>query len=373
MASVRRWTFDANGLEAFVVVDRWVHGLAAGGLRFSPEVTTEELERLAVTMTRKWAVLDLPFGGCKLGIRGDVEGTEKEAALRAFGLAAREVMRDRVVTGPDLGTNARNISVFYRALGQDPYEMVADRLCGLGFHPTPRPRYARFLRELGEESTGLALTHAAFAAWRLVHASVARPTVSIQGYGSVGRVVAEEMSRQGARIICLADAEGCLRHPDGLAVEALTGSRAGLMSRSHLPPGTEEVPREAWMEWEADLLVPASIPDAIDRTNLDQARARMVVEAANIPIREDIEAALYRRGVVVLPDFLVNGGLAATFGLLLVRNWRRSHGLMREVIRRIVDATTEVVRTALDEGRNPRAVAVEMAEARLRTSRPSRP
>ncbi|MFQ5986916.1 MAG: Glu/Leu/Phe/Val dehydrogenase dimerization domain-containing protein [Thermoplasmata archaeon] len=373
MGSIRSWTFDAHGLEAFVVLDRWGHGLGAGGLRFSPNVTAEELERLALTMTRKWAILDLPFDGAKLGIQGNPGKARKKAALRAFGRAARGVMRNRVVTGPDLGTNSRDISAFYKAVGQDPYRLPADRLRELGFHPTPRSVFAQFLKELGEESTGLAVTRAALAAWERLHPSGELPTVSIQGYGSVGRTVAEEMARRGARVLCVADADGCLRHPDGLEVTSLRGSQPGTLGRSHLRTGTEEAPREAWMEWESDLLVPASIPDAINRENVGQVKAKMIVEAANIPVQEDVETELQRRGVFVLPDFLVNGGAAAAYGLLLTQEWREQGSLLREIFRRIVGATTAVVNQSIKEGQSPREVALEIVEARLRPSRPLPP
>ena len=366
MGVVDHWSFDPHGLQAFVVVDRWSRGLAAGGLRFTRSVTLPELERLALTMTRKWAILDLPFGGAKLGIRGEPEAPDKEIALQEFGRSAADVMRGRIVTGPDLGTGRHDISVFYRAMGEDPYQNAADPLSRLGFHPTPRPRYARFLKEMSEEITGLAVTHAALAAWKSVRTSDDSPTVSIQGFGSVGRVVAEEMARRGARVLCIADAEGSLRHSEGLAVERLAGTQAGIMDWSHLPEDTEAGPREAWMEGEADLLVPASVPDAINRENVGEVKAKMIVEAANIPIPEDIERDLHRRGVMVLPDFLVNGGAAATYGLLLVQEWSREESLRREVVRRIVGATTDVVDRSVAESRSPREVAVEMAEARLR-------
>ncbi len=191
MGAVDHWSFHPNGLEAFVVVDRWSQGLAAGGLRFTRSVTLQELGRLALTMTRKWAILDLPFGGAKLGIRGDPESADKEIALQEFGKAAADVMRGRVVTGPDLGTGGHDISAFYRAMGEDPYQNAADPLRRLGFHPTPRPRYARFIKNLSEVVTGLAATRAALAAWEHVRTSEDPPTVSIQGFGSVGRVVAE--------------------------------------------------------------------------------------------------------------------------------------------------------------------------------------
>ncbi|MDX1534486.1 MAG: hypothetical protein R3291_02575, partial [Thermoplasmata archaeon] len=96
-------------------------------------------------------------------------------------------------------------------------------------------------------------------------------------------------------------------------------------------------------------------------------------EAANIPVPLEAEQELHRRGVVVLPDFLVNGGAAATYGLLLTQAWSRKEDLLREVLHRIVGGTTEVVERSLEEGRAPRDVAVELAKSRLRPPEPLPP
>lgn len=360
-----RHAFKVKGLEANIVVDSWVNGLAAGGLRYSPGVTQEHLRRLARTMSRKWTLLDLPFGGCKLGIRGDPESSKKVTVLRAFARTAENVLRDRIVTGPDLGTSFREMGVFFRALGQDGYDVAADRLCARGLHPTPKKRYIRILNELEGESTGLAVARAALEAWSRVQGGSDEITVSIQGFGQVGRVVAREMARQGTRVVCIADAEGALWNPRGLDPQSLGESRPGIVDRTRLPPWTEEAPRETWASRDVDLLVPAAIPDAIHRENVHRVRAKMVVEAANIPIPEDVETQLHRRGVFVVPDFLVNGGLAATFGLLVTREWWRSRSVLSEAIQRIVDATNRVVEAALEQNREPRKVAVELADSPL--------
>ncbi|MDX1534779.1 MAG: Glu/Leu/Phe/Val dehydrogenase dimerization domain-containing protein, partial [Thermoplasmata archaeon] len=290
---MNHWVFDANGLKAYVVVDRWSRGLAAGGLRFTPQVALEEVRRLASTMTLKWGILDLPFGGAKLGIRGNPEAKRKQTALQAFGKAAGDVMRNRIITGPDLGTDGHDISTFYRAMGENAYQNAADPLKRQGFRPTPRPRYSRFIKELSEEATGLAVARAALAAWERVRTKEVPPTVAIQGFGSVGRVVAQEMVRQKARVTCLADARGSLRDPGGLAIDRLIGPQPGIMDRSRLARGVEEGPREDWMAEEVDILVPASVPDAITKENVGEVRARLVVEAANIPVRVEAEQELH--------------------------------------------------------------------------------
>lgn len=353
-----------GGLEAWVIVDRFRSGLAGGGLRFHPAVSPEELRRLARTMTWKWRVLDLPFGGCKLGIRGDPAVEDAGEVLRRFAEAATPFLQDRVFTGPDMGTTPRDLRPFFAVLGQDAYDVVTRRLRGQGVEPTDKGGYRRILRDLQGRITGIGVAQAARDAWERFDGSLQDVGVAIQGYGSVGRVVAEEMYRYGARIVGIADARGSVLHPSGLDPRRLAGPERGLLNRDRLPEGTETGPPQDWLRAEADILIPAAVADAITRDDVDRVTARLVVEAANIPVERAAERALHGRGVLVLPDFLVNGGLAGAFGVLVTRPWRRPQDVEAEVVRRIVAATRRVVEAALRTGRPPREVAEELAATR---------
>lgn len=361
MAKPEEVVVGVDDLEAYVVIDRLVEGLAGGGLRFHPSASREELRRLARTMTLKWATLGLPFGGCKLAIRGDPATERKEEVLRRFAQEVGPFVRDRVFTGPDMGTTPADLRPFFATVGQDAYDVVAGRLRAQGHRPTPKEDYRRIMGELQDRITGRALARATRKAWGRVGGSLQGVPVAVQGYGSVGRVVTEEMSRYGARIVAVADARGTVYRRQGLDPRLLLGPEPGIVNRDRLPEGTEALPAEAWLEAEAEILVPASVADAIDGRNVDQVQGRLLSEGANIPVPEDVERELHSRGVLVLPDFLVNGGLAGAFGALLTRTWQHAGDVETEVVWRIVSTTLRVLNLAMREDRPPREVAQEMA------------
>ncbi len=356
---------DLSGPQAYIAVDRFRSDLAGGGLRFSPSVSQEELQRLALTMTHKWALLELPFGGCKLGVKGDPAANEKAALLVQFARRAKGFLRDRIFTGPDMGTSPGDLRSFFSEMGQDSYDVVRGKLEDRGYTPTPKDSYRRILRTIQHDVTGVAVARAAEVAWETFQGPILGAKVSIQGFGSVGKAAAIEFDRLGATVVCIADVEGCVWHPDGLGVEDLVGPSRGIMDRERLPVGAKKMPREDWVGVDADILVPAAVADAINPDNVGKVKARMVVEAANIPVSHELERQLHQAGVLVLPDFVVNGGLAGAFGALLTGKWDAAGSVLDDVIRRITFATSEVVKKGLDEERSPRDIAVEVAESRL--------
>lgn len=361
MAEGEELVVEREGLEGFVAVDRFVGGLAGGGLRFHPDVGLSELRRLARTMSAKWALLGVPFGGAKLGIRGDPTAAGKEGAIRWFAQEARSTVRDRVFTGPDMGTSFSDMRPWNDVLGQDAYDVVVGRMRRGGKDPTPRRDYRRIMRAVQGSITGVAVARATQAVWKRMGRRLEGTPVAIQGFGDVGRVVAEELFAAGARVVAIADALGCVTRSLGLDPRRLVGPQPGTMDRAGLPDGAAARAGTAWLETEAEILIPAAVADAIRGDNVEEVRARLVVEAGNIPVTEEAEGALHRRGVTVLPDFLVNGGLAGAFGALTTRRWARAADVKREVISRIVGSTLRVVDQAREGTGTPREVARELA------------
>lgn len=365
MSSGEELRLDVLGLQAYITVDRFRNGIAGGGLRFSPSVSLRELQRLALTMTHKWALLELPFGGCKLGIRGNPSTRDKTEILALFAREAKGFLQDRIFTGPDMGTSPADMRTVFSELGQDSYDVVNGRLEALGYAPTSKSEYRRILRTLQHDVTGVAVAQASKAAWEKFQGPFVGARVSIQGFGSVGKAAAIELDRLGALVVGIADAEACVWDPDGLDVEVLVGPRNGIVNRENLTGGAKEIQRDEWVGLEVDILMPAAVADAINSRNIDKVRAQMVVEAANIPVSHEAERRLHESGILVIPDFVVNGGLAAAFGALLTREWDNGDEVFEDVTRRIASSTSKVVQKALSEGRNPRDIAVEIAESRL--------
>ncbi len=351
-------------MEGYVVIDRLTQGLAGGGLRFHHDVGLSELRRLARTMTHKWSLLGLPFGGCKLGIRGDASRPDKQHIIQGFAEEVKAFVRDRVFTGPDMGTSPPDLRPFFSSLGQDSYDVVAQKLQSAGYRSTPKDGFRSVMRKVQATVTGIGVARATEEAWKRIAGSLQGVRVSIQGYGSVGRAAAEELGRLGASVVCIADEEGCLWNPQGLDLSALRGPTPGILNRGDLPGRTESMSGTRWLQVDSDILVPAAIADAINWTNVQDVKAKLVVEAANIPVPEDVEAHLHRKEILVLPDFLVNAGLACAFGVLVTDLWERPNDVFEEVARRIVHSTSHVVDRALGQGHLPREAAVELSKSR---------
>ncbi|MDN5697760.1 MAG: hypothetical protein L0G70_07265, partial [Rubrobacter sp.] len=132
----------------------------------------------------------------------------------------------------------------------------------------------------------------------------------VQGFGSMGGSTARYLVRNGIRVVGAVDAKGVIFNPEGVDVERLLRTRSayGELDRSVLGPGDEELPLSEWLSVEAEVLVPAAISYAIDAENCDEVNARIISEAANVPVTAEAERRLLARGIPVIPDFIANAG-----------------------------------------------------------------
>jgi len=313
------WTDPVTGREGHIVIDRLVRGLAGGGTRLRAGCTVEEVERLARAMSYKNGALQLPVGGAKAGLDVDPHDPEAVPMLTRFVRAMYPIFSTYMGTGEDLGTSQEMLVEVFSQVGLGtPIHAV------LRHSADPAGTAERLRRALGVRVDGVGLVdlvggygvaEAAAAA-----AELAGARVSVQGFGSMGGSAARYLAAKGARIVCVADAGGCVINPDGLDVEALLGSRSpyGDLDRSRLRATDREAPREAWLGVDSDVLVPAAVADVIDEHNCDLVKAKLVVEAANIPTTGGAERRLHERGVKVIPDFVANAGTNAWFWWLIL-------------------------------------------------------
>ena len=312
------WTDPVTGTKGYLVVDRLIRGLASGGFRVRDGLDLAEVAGLAQAMTRKEALAYdpsdryVPLGGAKGGLDLDPTAPELEDVLTRFFGAIRPFLTERWATGEDFG------------IRQDTLDAAAKRV-GLGstieavFARLEDPEAARGrLREAFDvevEGIGLAdlvggygVAEAAVALIERDGCSVEGSTAVVQGFGSIGGAAARYLERAGVKIVGIADRAGLLVDHHGLEVGSLLAARdaTGCIDRAAVPPGVTQRPREAWLDLEVDLLVPAAMSYVIDDTNVQRIRAARVVEGANMPLRSSAEAFLGDRGIPVLPDFLAN-------------------------------------------------------------------
>ncbi|MCK4177875.1 Glu/Leu/Phe/Val family dehydrogenase [Aciditerrimonas ferrireducens] len=284
-------------------------GPAKGGIRFHPALTAGEVVALAADMTLKTAVVDIPFGGGKGGVRCDPAALslgELERLTRRYTVGIASLLGpDRDVPAPDVNTDERVMAWL-----QDTVDLLQG-----GAVPgvvTGKPLAVGGMR-LHSGATASGVVRCVRAALSALGRPVAGQRVVVQGFGKVGRPLAFLLASAGCRVVAVADVAGATWNPAGLDVGALaahadrTGSVAGFAGGAALDPA------ELWAV-EADVAVPAALEGAIDRSQAEALRARLVVEAANGPVTPAADEVLARRGVTVVPDILANaGGVTASY------------------------------------------------------------
>lgn len=278
---------------ALIVIDSTIGGRSRGGLRIVPDLTEAELWVAARAMTLKYGLLGLPQGGAKAGIRGNPEAPaeERQRMLKGFASAVRPYLIERVYQpDADLGTR-----------GQD----IRWMMCAEGL-PVKRREWR------GRSSgyfTAVGCVAAARAALEWQQGEFGGKTVAIEGFGSVGSVVADLLGSGGATVVAISTSRGALYDPDGLDVDRLLEMAADVGSRVvEEYDASLTLQREDLLELPIDVLFPCARHHSLNGENVDRIKARTICAGANNPATPEAEAALQDRGVLVLPDFVCNSG-----------------------------------------------------------------
>jgi glutamate dehydrogenase/leucine dehydrogenase len=356
-----------TGLLAFIVVDEFVDGMAGGGMRMTPSVTEEEVRRLAEVMTCKWAAMGIPFGGAKTGVVGNPNDPKKQDILRAFGKLARPLLSTSVFTGSDMGISSDELGVVFEEVGIDTINLV---LRHQGMEGMIRVRKDVRISNLGGEGfeeliTGWGVAQATDEAWSLMGNDLEGATVSIQGFGAVGKSTAVFLDGVGAKVVCISDAEGTVFNKDGLNVQKMADNQveAGLVNRKKLPKSVKRHNRDYWLTPKVDILIPAAVADAIDKSTIRRVKALLIVEGANIPASHEIEEKLHKKGVFIVPDFIANAGLSCGFGLIVTGEVGRVRkDVFGETGKRIRKAVRSVYRATKKKKITPRQAAIEYSQ-----------
>ena len=341
------------GLHAVLVVDNVARGPSIGGLRIAPDVSVQECFRLARAMTLKNAAADLPHGGGKSVLWGDprMPREKKEPLLRAFAHALRN--EADYIFGPDMGTDETCMAWIKDEIGR-----AVGLPAALGGIP---------LDELG--ATGWGLFHCGEMAAGHLGMKLEGARVAIQGFGAVGRHAARFLAARGSVLVAASDTHGTLADERGIDVAALARLKEqGRPLRDH--PVGRKLDRDAVIDVDCDIWIPAARPDVIDERNVGRLRAKLVLQGANVPFTEGAERALHARGVLVMPDFIANAGgvICAAFEYA-----GATRGQAFQAIEEKVRANTATVLAAAAQQRvAPREAAVALASERVRAAMKTR-
>lgn len=317
------WIDPETHAKGYLVIDRLRGGVCAGGIRMRKGLSQKEVERLARTMTYKLAVLGLPLGGAKGGVDYDPSAPEALDVLRRFLETHRPFLLECWSTGEDLGTKEEDILRVLEGIGiQSPVQ------ASITHHPQRTTVIERLKKAFSlviddmlatDVTTGYGVAVAAKRAAEVLGMDLAYTTVGVQGFGSVGASAALYLQKLGCKVVAVADAKGTIYKETGINIPEILPLRdkLGTINRERLNGGYTLLPREDWLNFNVDILVPAAIADAINIDNVHNVSAKIIVEAANIPTTAEAERILYGKGVLVIPDFIANAGGAGLLGAIL--------------------------------------------------------
>jgi glutamate dehydrogenase (NAD(P)+) len=287
-----------------------------GGIRYSLAVNEDEVMALAALMTYKCAIVDVPFGGAKGGVRISVHNYSQGELERITRRYTAELIKKNFigpgidVPAPDYGTGPREmawIADTYMTLSPDKLEglaCVTGKPVGQGGVRGRREATGRGVYFGVREACAVAEDMKALG----LGVGLAGKRVAVQGLGNVGYHAAKFLGEGGATIVALSEYEGAIANPRGLDLEAVVRWRSETKSLLNFPGATNLPDRNAVLEVDCDVLVPAALENVITSENAPRVRAKIVAEGANGPTTAEASDFLTKKGVLVIPDAYLNAG-----------------------------------------------------------------
>ncbi len=345
----------AIGVFNGVRVQHWdARGPFKGGTRYFPELTLEEVTALAMLMTWKCAIADIPFGGAKGGVCVDTKKMsqhELERLTRRYvSLIFEYLGPHRDIPAPDMYTDAQTMAwimdTYSQLKGYSVPESVTGKPIEIG------GSWGRL------EATGRGVIHCVKQAAQRNNLKLKGATVAIQGFGNVGFHAAEAAQEIGCKIIAVSDSTGGIYCADGLNSEDVLTHKEKTGTVQNYK-GCQNITNDELLELQCDVLIPAALENQITCKNADKIKAKMVAEAANGPTTPDADKALYEKGICLIPDILANSGGVTVSYFEWVQNLTREQWPLEKVNRKLETKMTKAFDDVLS--------IVEREESDMRT------
>ena len=361
---VKRDDGSTDVFTGYRVQHNVARGPAKGGIRFHPHADLDDVRALAMWMTWKCALVDVPFGGAKGGVTVDptsLSATELEALTRRFATELEGIIGpDSDIPAPDVGTNAQVMAWIMDTVSMHRGYSVPGVVTG---------KPVAIGGSVGRsDATGQGAVYVIDAAIRRAGGELRGSTAAVQGFGNVGAASARLLHEAGVRVVAVTDVYGGVVAEDGLDIPQLLrhveehGSVVGA-------PGTRPIDNATLFALDVDVLVLAALEGQITGVNAGTVRARILAEAANGPVTPDADEILRHNGVTVIPDILCNAGGVVVSYFEWAQNRAALAWTLDEVndrLRRQMLAAAEAVwdRAATD-GIPPRLAAQSLAIERV--------
>jgi len=291
--------------EGYRVVHSDHLGPSKGGIRYSMDVNLDEVKALAAWMTWKCAIVNIPYGGAKGGIKCNPRAMSKgelERLTRAYTVSMKEVFGpESDIPAPDMGTGPQEmawiVDEYSKIKGQNSWAVVTGKPIVLG-------------GSLGRvEATGRGVMVSTRSALAKLGIKPTEATCVVQGFGNVGSKAAKLIEQMGVKIIAISDISGGYYSADGIdvseAIEYVANSESRTLEGF---VGVQKVSNAELLELECTVLVPAAMEDQITPENAHNIKAKLIVEGANGPTTAEADSILDEKGILVVPDILANAG-----------------------------------------------------------------
>ena len=339
-------------------------GPTKGGIRYHPDVSLDEVRALAMWMTWKCAVVNIPYGGAKGGVICDpstLSAGELERLTRRYASEIALVMGpESDIPAPDVNTNPQIM-----AWMMDTYSMHK----GYSIPAVITGKPISVGGSLGRrEATGRGVAITAREVARRLGLDLHGATVAVQGFGNVGSVSAYLIHDLGCKIVAVSDVFGGIYNPDGLDPRDVLRYMADAKTVVGYP-GSDTITNAELLELPVDFLVPAALENQISSRNADKVRARIIVEGANGPTTPEADVILASKGTLVVPDILANAGGVVVSYFEWVQGlqsffWEEEE-INANLERIMVNAFNDVIATAERQGTNLRVAALVLAIHRV--------
>lgn len=292
--------------EGYRVQHNMTLGPGKGGIRFHPHVDLSETTALAMLMTFKCALVGLPLGGAKGGVKVDPNQLSRQELQ---GLTRRYAMEigpfvgpDKDVPAPDIGTDKQTMAWF-----MDTYSQIH----GYASHGVVTGKPISIGGSLGREAaTGKGVAYCInFAYDKLDKKIDNKTTVAIHGFGKVGMPAAVDLAEQGAKVVSVSDYTCALYDPNGLNVmDLIEFVKEKHTLNNYERVGVTKISNEELLALDVDILVPAAIDSVVTKDNMKNIKAKLIAEGANGPLTKEAVEYLHQKGVFIIPDILCNAG-----------------------------------------------------------------
>ncbi|NUQ38236.1 MAG: Glu/Leu/Phe/Val dehydrogenase [Caldilineales bacterium] len=332
-------TMDNGHIRMFTgyrVHHNTVKGPTKGGIRYHPDVTLDEVRALAMWMTWKCALMNIPYGGAKGGVQVDPKTLSQRELQRLTRRYATEISilisPEGDIPAPDVGTNPQIMAWI-----MDTYSMHRG-------YSTPAVVTGKPIAVGGSqgriEATGTGVMFTTLEAMKALDMAPAETRVAVQGFGNVGGIAALRMWEQGCRVVAVSDVNGGIYNGRGLDVGALMQHQARSGTVVDFP-GSERIDNHDLLICPCDVLIPAALEGVIDELVAPDVQARLIAEGANGPCTMEGEAILLDRGVLFIPDILCNAGGVTVSYFEWVQNLQTFFWSEKEIVQRLREIMLE--------------------------------